>query len=114
MWNWVQELLDYRTNERERARQHELDMHVCNSCEVMKNELARAHDRERQLLAVLTPKTQEPEQPFRTSVDVSNMIRKKPWSVRRQELERQFAKGNKPVVTVDNLDEQLEDLRDAK
>lgn len=102
MFAWIRELLDRRVSWREREMQHELDLRVCNSCEMLREELTRSHSREKELIGILkSPKETEEAPPFRSGIDISN--RPKPWSVKRQELEKANRK-----VTVDNLDDEIE------
>ncbi len=121
MWVWVEEVLNYYetrlqirreflVEQTERARQHELDLRVCNSCEVMKSELARAHSRELELLRLLKPDSEE--------VNISNGEQKPinqhiPWSVRRRQLERDARANARQAkeVTVETLDEELNEVR---
>lgn len=114
MWIWLTELLDRRDENKERARQHELDLRVCRSCEVLQNELARYRDRERELFnkVVNFPDRVEPEAgPYRSQVEVPT---RKGWTAKRAELELRDRKSIVPSVTVDKLDEELEEIRNAK
>lgn len=106
MFLWLKELLDRRDAEAERERQHELDLRVCNSCATLQDELVRAHSREKDLINLLKA-IKEPESsvPFESKVELPNL--RKPWAVKRQELEMK-SRGDRRKVTADNLDEELE------
>jgi hypothetical protein len=114
MWVWLTELLDRRDENAERARQHELELRVCRSCEVLQNELARYRERERELFnkVVNVTSTPIPEPgPYKTNVEVAT---RKGWSAKRAELELRDRKVIVPSVTIDKLDEELEEARNAK
>ena len=114
MWVWVSDLLDRWENEKERKRAHELELRICRSCEVLQNELARYRDRERELfnkvVNINSAPTPEPG-PYRTQLELPS---RKSWSAKRSELELRDKKIIAPSVTVDKLDEELEEIRDAK
>lgn len=113
MWMWINELLNRRDYELERRRSHELDLKVCNACETLKEELARAHSREKELITIIKGTVKEPEEhkPFESKVELPNL--RKPWAVKRQELERASRNPkNRPTVTPDNLDDEIELVRD--
>ncbi len=91
---------------REREMQHELDLRVCNSCEVMKAELNKAHSRELELLELLRPKPQK-------NIEDDEVERKPlnqhiPWSIKRRQLE---AAARVKKITADDLDTELEEVR---
>lgn len=116
MWAWLNEILERRADEKERQRQHELDLRVCRSCETLQAELVRAHQREQQLLELIVSKQPEPEQSYQTRVDVKTEIPRavKPWSVKRQELEARDRVKIEPIkkeITPDTLDEELNEVR---
>ena len=114
MWVWLAELLDRREENKERARQHELELRVCRSCEVLQNELARYRDRERELFNKVANINSAPipePGPYRTQVELPS---RKSWSAKRAELELKDKKIIAPSVTVESLDKELEEIRDAK
>lgn len=100
------EIREYHAAERERQRQHALDLKICNSCQILEDELARSHSREKDLINLLKA-IKEPESsvPFESKVELPNL--RKPWAVKRQELEMK-SRGDRRKVTADNLDEELE------
>ena len=98
--------VETESESREREMQHELDLRVCNSCEVMKAELNKAHSRELELLELLKPKPQE-------NVESDEVERKPlnqhiPWSIKRRQLE---AAARVKKITADDLDIELEEVR---
>ena len=114
MWVWLTELLDRRDENKERARQHELALRECRSCEVLQNELARYRDRERELFnkVVNLPQSVTPEPgPYRTDVELP---KRKTWAVKKAELELKDRRPIAPAITVETLDKELEEVRDAK
>jgi len=113
MWKWVHEILEMRSAEAERQRQHELDLRICTSCEFLKDELTRAHSREKELIRFLTSKPEtEGEKPYETSVPMIQT--RKPWDVKRQELEKKHSIQPVKVVTEDTLEKELQEARNAK
>ena len=114
MWLWLTELLDRREENKERARQHELALRECRSCEVLQNELARYRDRERELFNKVVNINSAPipePGPYRTQVELPS---RKSWSAKRSELELRDKKVIARSVKVEDLDKELEEVRDAK
>ena len=98
--------VETESESREREMQHELDLRVCNSCEVMKAELNKAHSRELELLELLKPvKSAEPEVDTTERFPINQHI---PWSVKRRQLE---AAARVKKITIDSLDDELEEVR---
>ncbi len=119
MWEWLREFLGMREAERERMRQHELDLKTCRACEALQAELVRSHSREQQLIDLLDNINNKPEPeltPFISQSPIATSS-KVPWSVKRQQLEQKDRRravkevsGVKPI-TLASLDDELEELR---
>lgn len=76
MWAWLRELYEVR---------REAKMNRCESCDILKIELANARREKEMLLRhVLNPQVEEP-QPAENKIPF--VQKHKPWRVRQQELE---------------------------
>ena len=102
--------------ERERQREHDLELRVCQSCETLKTQL----EFQNQIIRELTRKP-EPE----VTTDANNfrpiMPKHKPWRVKQMELEKQdrelaarLKADKEKEITLDNLDSELEELQNAQ
>jgi hypothetical protein len=104
-----------RERDIELKREHELELRVCQSCETLKTQLEFQNQLIRELTAKPINEVQSTPEDFKPILP-----KHKPWSVRRNELERadrELAKklrGDKErQITADNLDEELESLENS-
>ena len=88
MFGWLEELYRIRRANREAIRQEILESQVCQSCEVLKVELAKERREKEMLLShILHPKSEE--LPVRNENPTPILPRHVPWTVKQQELEAQ-------------------------
>jgi hypothetical protein len=116
MINWIHKLLNPHC---EHCKDEERDEKVCNSCEILKEEVAHLRNENRRLIDSITTKPEVEEIRTQAPVPISPK-RTVPWAVRKQMLEqedRQKARARANAArpdTVEDLEKEMNIVQDER
>src|SRR5215203_6618158 len=111
MFGWLRELLDIKYEFLERRTRVVVEEKVCQSCEILKEQLNIANFEKRELLNRITRPDEQTTPPLTTLTPI--MPRMLPWKVKQQMLQaedRHKAQllGNAPKESTEDLEKDLQ------